>query len=329
METTGARVLILGAAGMIGRKLAVRLARDGRIGGAALGPMILADVVAPQAPRPGDTTLIADLTRPGTDERLISQRPSVIYHLAAVVSGEAEADFEKGYAVNLDGTRALFEAIRHAHRADGYCPRVIFTSSLAVYGAPLPDVIPDDHIRAPLSSYGIQKAMGELLLDDYTRRGFLDGIGLRLPTICIRPGAPNKAASGFYSSILREPLVGQEAVLPVPDTLRHWFASPRAAVAALVHAAGLDSSALGTRRTVTLPGVSATVAEQIEALRRVAGDAAVARIRREPDPAVLAIVGGWPRAFATTRADALGFTAEANMDAILAAHIEDELGGQL
>ncbi len=329
METTGARVLILGAAGMIGRKLADRLARDGRIGGAALGPMTLADVVPPQAPRPGDTTLTADLTRPGTAERLISQRPTVIYHLAAVVSGEAEADFEKGYAVNLDGIRALFEAIRHAHLADGYCPRVIFTSSLAVYGAPLPDVIPDDHIRAPLSSYGIQKAMGELLLDDYTRRGFLDGIGLRLPTICIRPGAPNKAASGFYSSILREPLVGQEAVLPVPDTLRHWFASPRAAVAALVHAAGLDGPALGTRRTVTLPGVSATVAEQIEALRRVAGDAAVARIRRVPDPGVLAIVGGWPRAFATTRADALGFTAEASMDAILAAHIEDELGGQL
>ncbi len=329
METTGARVLILGAAGMIGRKLADWLARDGRIGGAALGQMTLADVVPPQAPRPGDTTLTADLTRPGTAERLIAARPAVIYHLAAVVSGEAEADFEKGYAVNLDGTRALLEAIRHAHLADGYCPRVIFTSSLAVYGAPLPDVIPDDHIRAPLSSYGIQKAMGELLLDDYTRRGFLDGIGLRLPTICIRPGAPNKAASGFYSSILREPLVGQEAVLPVPDTLRHWFASPRAAVAALVHAAGLDGAALGTRRTVTLPGVSATVAEQIEALRRIAGDAAVARIRRVPDPGVLAIVGGWPRAFATTRADALGFSAEASMDAILAAHIKDELGGRL
>jgi UDP-glucose 4-epimerase len=171
--------------------------------------------------------------------------------------------------------------------------------------------------------------MGELMLADYSRRGFLDGIGLRLPTICIRPGAPNKAASGFFSNILREPLAGKEALLPVPDTVRHWHASPRAATGFLRHALTLDLSRVGPRRNLTMPGLSATVAEQVEALRRVAGDRAVALIRREPDPVIAGIVAGWATRFDASRAEALGFRAESSFDEIIAAHVEDELGGAL
>ena len=194
---------------------------------------------------------------------------------------------------------------------------------------PLPGAIGDDFLTAPLTSYGTQKAICELLLSDYTRRGFFDGIGIRLPTICVRPGLPNKAASGFFSSIIREPLVGNEAVLPVDETVRHSHASPRAAVAFLLHAATIDLDRLGTRRNLSMPGLSVTVGEQIEALRRVAGDAAVRRIRHEPDPLVERIVAGWPRSFAAGRAQALGFTAETSFDDIVRIHIEDELGGRL
>jgi nucleoside-diphosphate-sugar epimerase len=246
----------------------------------------------------------------------------VIFHLAAIVSGEAEADFEKGYRVNLDGTRRLFEAIRLA--GGGYRPKLVFTSSIAVFGEPLPEVIGDTYHLTPLTSYGTQKAICELLLADYSRKGFLDGIGIRLPTIVIRPGKPNKAASGFFSGILREPLSGQEAVLPVDDSVRHWFASPRAAVGFLLHAAELDTAPLGQVRTLTMPGLSATVGEEIEALRRAAGDSAVELIRREPDAAVAKIVAGWPGNFDAGRAEALGFTAETSFDEIIRAHIEDE-----
>src|SRR5918996_1334306 len=211
--------------------------------------------------------------------KLAARRPDLIFHLAAVVSGEAEADFEKGYRVNLDGTRRLFEAIRK----ENYKPRVVFTSSIAVFGAPFPEAIGDEFLNAPLTSYGTQKAICELLLSDYSRRGFFDGVGLRLPTICVRPGKPNKAASGFFSGIIREPLAGQEAVLPVDDSVLHWHASPRSAVGFLIHAAGLTAEQLGPRINLTMPGVCCTVGEQIEALRRIAGDTAVARIRREPD----------------------------------------------
>jgi len=319
-------VLIVGAAGMIGRKLADRLVADGNVGGRGIERLTLVDVVAP-ASRDGRAEVVsADLAAPGEAERLIENRPDLIVHLAAVVSGEAESDFEKGYRVNLDGTRALLEAVR---AADGYRPRLVFTSSIAVYGPPLPDPIPEDFQETPLTSYGTQKAIGELLLADYTRRGFVDGIGLRLPTICIRPGRPNKAASGFFSSILREPLVGQEAVLPVPDTVRHWHASPRSAVEFLVRAATLDGQDVGPRRTLSMPGLSATVAEQIEALRRVAGDRAVRLIRREPDESIMRIVETWAPALDATRAGRLGFTAETSFDEIIRVHIEDELGGSL
>jgi D-erythronate 2-dehydrogenase len=326
----GVDVLILGAAGMLGRKLTDRLVADGNVGGRSLERLSLVDVVAPEQPAgaPGEVeSIAADLAAPGAADRLVEGRPELIVHLAAVVSGEAEADFDKGYRVNLDGTRALLDAVRAAHAADGYTPRVIFTSSVAVYGAPLPDPVPEDFQQAPLTSYGAQKAIGELLLADYTRRGFLDGIGLRLPTICIRPGRPNKAASGFFSSILREPLAGQEAVLPVPETVRHWHASPRSAVEFLVRAATLNGDEVGPRRTLSMPGLSATVAEQIEALRRVAGERAVRLIRHEPDESIMRIVGTWVAALDATRARRLGFTAESSFDEIIRVHLEDEPAG--
>ena len=205
-----------------------------------------------------------------------------------MVSGEAEADFDKGYAINVGGTQSIFEAIRREQALSGgaYKPRLIFTSSIAVYGAPFPDKIGDEFLAAPLTSYGTQKAICELLLADYSRRGFFDGIGLRLPTICVRPGLPNKAASGFFSGIIREPLAGKEAILPVGDDVRHWHASPRAAVEFLLRAAEIDLSLLGSRRSIKLPGVSVTVGEQIEALRAIAGDKTVALIRREPDETI-------------------------------------------
>ncbi|MGY6411894.1 MAG: D-erythronate dehydrogenase [Alkalilacustris sp.] len=320
-------IQIIGAAGMVGRKLAERLVRDGTLGGRGIDRLDLVDVVTPSGPEgTGIHALQADLSEPGAAARLVADRPDVIVHLAAIVSGEAEADFDKGYRINLDGTRALFEAIR---AQPGYRPRLVFASSIAVVGAPFPHPIPDDFHSTPLTSYGTQKAICELLLADYTRRGVFDGIGLRLPTICIRPGAPNKAASGFFSSILREPLAGREAVLPVPDTIRHWHASPRAAVGFMLHAATMDLAPVGPRRNLSMPGLSATVAEQIEALRRVAGEAAVNLIRREPDAGITRMCEGWATGFAATRARALGFTAEDSFDEIIRVHIEDELGGQV
>ncbi len=324
------RILILGAAGMIGRKLSSRLARAGRLADERIDRLALADAVEPPPAGGAECevdAVVADLVEPGVAAELLADRPEVIFHLAAVVSAEAEANFDKGYRVNVGGMHALLEAVRSS--GPDYRPRVVFSSSIAVFGPPLPEVIGDDHRSTPATSYGTQKAIAELLLSDYTRRGFLDGVGIRLPTICVRPGTPNRAASSFFSSIIREPLNGEEAVLPVPDSVRHWFASPRAAVGFLVHAAELDSDALGRQRCLTMPGVSATVAEQIEALRRVAGDAAVRRIRREPDAKIARIVETWPGNFDAQRARELGFRAETSFDEIVRVHVEDELGGRI
>jgi D-erythronate 2-dehydrogenase len=315
-------VAITGAAGMIGRKLVERLVADGRLGDNALDRLTLVDVVAPDSPAAEAETLAADLADPAAAQRLVDGRPDVIVHLAAVVSGEAEADFDKGYRVNLDGTRTLLEAIR---ASDGYRPRLVFASSIAVFGAPLPNPIPEDFAALPLTSYGTQKAIDELLLADYTRRGFVDGVGIRFPTICIRPGKPNKAASGFFSNILREPLVGREAVLPVPETVRHWHASPRSAVGFCLRAATIDTDLIGPRRTLSMPGLSATVGEQIEALRRVAGESAVRLIRHEPDQEIMRMVGGWAAALDASRAERLGFVAEKSFEEIIRVHLEDEL----
>jgi nucleoside-diphosphate-sugar epimerase len=318
------RILLIGAAGMIGRKLAARIAATGLPGAAPVTALHLVDVVAPPVPDglPGAIHAeAADLSAPGTPARLVADRPDVILHLAAVVSGEAETDMDKGYAVNLDGTRALLDAIR---AVPGWCPRLVFASSLAVFGPPFPARIPDDFAPQPATSYGTQKLIAELLINDYTRKGILDGLSLRLPTICVRPGAPNRAASGFFSGILREPLAGLPADLPVPETTRHYFASPRAAVGFFLHAATLDTSGMDHRRALTMPGLSATVADQIEALRAAAGDVAVTLIHRTEDPLVARIVAGWGADYTAERSRALGFTAETDMHAILRAHIEDE-----
>src|SRR4029078_11891620 len=225
----------------------------------------------------------------------IAERPEVIFHLAGVVSGEAELNFEKRYRTNLDGMRALLQDIRKKRKetGGGYKARVIFTSSMAVYGAPFHDVIDDDFHLTPLTSYGTQKMMCEALLEDYTRKGFVEGVGIRLPSIVVRPGKPNKAASGFFSGIIREPLNGEEAQLPVSDTVVHTHASPRSAIGFLIHGAGLAREKIEPRINLTMPGVCCTIAEQIEALRRVAGDKVASRIRREPDELIVRIVTGW------------------------------------
>jgi nucleoside-diphosphate-sugar epimerase len=321
-------ILITGAAGMIGRKLTERLGKDGALADKPIDKLTLLDVISPPKPEAFTgkvETVAADLAAPGEGAKAIAGRPDVVFHLAGVVSGEAELDFDKGYRVNLDGTRALFEAIRAG--GDGYRPRLVYTSSIAVFGAPFPPTIPDDFHLTPLTSYGTQKAMGEALLADYSRRGFCDGIGIRLPTIVVRPGKPNKAASGFFSGIIREPLAGEEAVLPVAETVVHTHASPRAAVGFLVHAAALPRDAIAPRVNLSMPGVCCTVAEQIASLRRIAGDRVAARIRRAEDPLVARIVAGWPQRIEARRARELGFKAESSFDEIVRIHIEEDRRG--
>ena len=320
-------ILVIGAAGMLGAKLVSRLAASGKLMGRNIVRLTRFDAVIAPPPPPSPfkiDTFVGDLANEEECAKLTASRPDMIFHLAAIVSGEAEREFEKGYRINFDGTRTLLEQIRLLS-PQGYRPKLVFTSSIAVFGAPFPDKIGDEFFAQPLTSYGAQKAMGELLISDYSRKGFLDGISLRMPTVCVRPGRPNLAASGFFSNIIREPLAGQEAKLPVSDTVRHWHVSPRSAVGYLLHAADMDSAVLGNRRTLNMPGLSCTVAEQIEALRRIAGEKAVSLIKVEPDEAIQRIVAGWPRDFETPRAIALGFKGEATFDDIVRIHIEDEL----
>lgn len=321
------RVLVTGAAGMIGRKLAARLAADGEVAGRKITALDLHDVVAPSIPQAtfACDTFVGDLADPAQIETLIGRKPELVFHLAGVVSGEAESNFDLGYRVNLDGSRALFDAIR----LSGTKPRVVFSSSIAVFGGPFPDVIGDEFHTVPLTSYGTQKLMTEGFLVDYTRRGFMDGIGIRLPTICVRPGQPNKAASGFFSNIIREPLAGKEAVLPVPRSVVHTHASPRSAVGFLIHAAGLDGEAVGPRRCLNMPGVAVTVGEQIEALERVAGSKVAALVRDEPDETIWSIVKFWSTRFDAKRARELGFAAESSFDEIVKIHIDEELDGKI
>ena len=321
------RVLITGGAGFIGKKLAARLLGRGELAGRAIEQVTLFDVV-PAEGLPADprlTTVGGDITRPGVILDLVRPGYDAVYHLAAVVSGAAEADIDLGYAVNLNGTRHLLDAIR----AFAQRPRLVFASSCAVFGGALPDVLGDDTPLTPQTSYGAQKAMGELLVADFHRKGFLDGRSLRLPTICIRPGKPNKAASTWASSIFREPLAGQEAVCPVQQNAAMYLLSPRRVIDALVHAMELPSEELGTTRHINLPGTTYTVAEMVAALERVAGSVVTARIRWEPDATIQRIVAGWPQRFATPRAERLGFAADTSLDEIVRQHIEDELGGRI
>ena len=323
-------ILVIGAGGMLGSKLVQQLAKVGQLSRISISKITRHDAVLSPPPPPSVfpiETLIGDVSLNAEAVQLIAGKPDVIFHMAAVVSGEAEADFDKGYAINMDGTRHLLDAIRKIGR--GYRPKFIFTSSIAVFGSPFPEVIGDEFFTTPLTSYGTQKAICELLISDYSRRGFIDGLALRMPTVCVRPGKPNKAASGFFSNIIREPLVGLEAVLPVSENVRHWHASPRSAVAMLVHSAEMDLSQVGTRRALTMAGISCTVAEQIAALSRIGGEKCVKLIKRVPDETITRIVAGWPSRFDAKRALGLGFKADSDFDEIIRVHIDDELQGKI
>ena len=328
-----AHVLVTGAAGMVGQRLAARLASDGTCAGRPIARLTLTDIGTP--PRPEGFAGPIDLRTEDASSAeaataLAALRPDVIFHLAAIISGEAERDFDKGYRVNLNGMRNLLEAIRQEAASHGaYVPKLVFASSSGIFGAPFPAAIGDEFHVTPLTSYGAQKAISELLLADYSRRGFVEGVGVRFPSIVVRPGKPNASAGGFFSGIIREPLQGQEAWLPVGDDLVFTHASPRSAVGFMLHAAGLTREQLGPRINLSMPGVFVSVGEQIAALRRVAGEKAVKLIRRAPDKAVTDIVAGWPGAFDPQRALALGFRAESDFDEIIRIHIEDDLGGHL
>ncbi len=320
------RFVITGGCGFLGWRLASLLLERG----SSLGPideLVLFDNAAPASPMPNDRRLrlaTGDIADRETVRLLLAPGAAAVFHLAAVVSGQAEADTDLGLRVNLDGTRAVLDACR----ALGACPRVVFASSLAVYGGALPPVVGEDTALTPQSSYGAQKAIGELLVDDYSRKGYIDGRALRLPTVVVRPGRPNRAASSFASSIIREPLAGRDAVCPVSPEIVMALASPRRVVAALHRAHELPGSAFGGRRSLQLPGFSVAVGDMVAAVRRAGGEAAHAHIRWEPDPAIEAIVGGWPQALAAARAQALGFTADAGIDEAIEAFIEDDLAMQ-
>jgi nucleoside-diphosphate-sugar epimerase len=309
-------IAITGGGGFLGKDLARALLAD-----SSVGRIVLADV-EPVDARWGDKRVVvrkANLSDPGAAAS-VAEGADVIFHLAAVVSGQAEADFDAGMRVNLDATRVILEAARAA----GHCPRFVFASSLAVFGPPMPAVITDDTAVRPQSSYGTQKAIGELLVCDYSRRGFVDGRVMRLPTVCIRPGKPNAAASSFVSGIVREPLHGERAVCPVGPGQELWLSSPAAAVANLVHGASLDARALGPRRIINLPGITVTVAEMIAALGRVAGKEAAARIDFGDVPAVQRIVSSWPSRFDVGRALALGFRRDADFESFIRGFIAGE-----
>ena len=321
------KILVMGAAGMIGRKLIERLLSVGTLRGKKIAANHGFDVVEGTFNQDADidvTVSAGDISDAATVDALVADQPDIIFHLAAIVSGEAEADFEKGYRVNFVGTQNLFDAI--IARRD-YHPRVVYASSIAVFGAPFPEIIEDDFHLTPLTSYGTQKAIGEMLLADYTRKGHMDGIGLRFPTIVVRPGKPNLAASGFFSNIIREPLAGQSAVLPVGEDVMHWMASPRSAVNFCIHAAEIDGETVGPRRNLTMPGLAITVGEMIEALERLAGAKTAGLIERKSDDVISGIVANWPRNFVATRAESLGFASEKSFDDIIRAHVEDELDG--
>jgi D-erythronate 2-dehydrogenase len=316
------RIVITGGCGFLGRRLAMRLlARD------VADELVLFDNAPPALPAPEDRRLrvvIGDIADRAAVARLISPGTGAVVHLAAIVSGQAEADTDLGWRVNLDGTRAVLDACR----ALGSCPRLLFASSLAVYGGELPEAVGDDTPLRPQTSYGTQKAIGELLVNDYTRKGFVDGRALRLPTVVVRPGRPNRAASSFASSMIREPLSGKQAVCPVaPETVMALI-SPRRVVAALDHALALPGDAFGANRSLQLPGFSVAVGEMAAALRRAGGDDAWRLLRWEPDPETQRIVGSWPRVLGARRAEALGFAADSGIDEAVQAFVDDDLVAQ-
>ncbi len=308
-------ILITGGGGFIGSRLAAALHAkhpDARIR--------LLDIGFPvQAPGHFEA-IVGDLAAREVIERALGHDTDLVFHLAAVVSGGAEADFDLGYRVNLDGTRVLLEACRRLAKP----PKVVYASSVAAFGGVLPEVLDDSTTPAPQTSYGTQKVIGEYLVADFTRKGMIDGRSLRLPTVVVRPGKPNLAASSFASGIIREPLAGVAAECPVPETTGVWILSPRRVVEAFIHAAELPSSAWPTTRVVNLPGITLTVREMLDAMGRVAGRAAVERVKFVPDARIQSIVSTWPVRFRTERALAMGFRADEDFDSIVRDHMESE-----
>jgi D-erythronate 2-dehydrogenase len=307
------KILITGGGGFIGSRLAAALrARDPD------AEITLLDVAFPPGMDTRFKCVAGDVASSPVIEKALGGDTDSIFHLAAVVSGGAEADFDLGYRVNMDGTRALLEAARKISRP----PRVVYASSVAAFGGALPDVLDDSTTPAPQTSYGTQKVIGEYLVADFTRKGFVDGRSLRLPTIVVRPGKANLAASSFASGIIREPLAGVASDCPVPDTTGVWILSPRRVVEAFVHAHDLPSSAWPTTRVVNLPGITLSVREMIDAMGRVAGADTVKRVRFTPDARIQGIVKTWPVKFRTERATAMGFKADSDFDSIVRDHIE-------
>jgi nucleoside-diphosphate-sugar epimerase len=317
-------VLITGGAGFLGKALTARLLQRGQLSAATgrdepIDEITLTDMVRAEGLDDRRITqVVGDIADRTLLERVITPQTTAIFHLAAVVSGQAEADFDLGMRVNLDGTRALLEVCRAA----GHRPRVVFASSVAVYGGALPDVVLDSTPLTPQTSYGTQKAIAELLVADYTRKGFVDGRSLRLPTVTVRPGKPNAAASSFASGIIREPVNGEESVCPVDRSTRMWVISPDSAVGGLIYAHDLPAERLGYNRSISLPGLSVTVGEMAAALERVAGPEAAARIRWQPDPQITKLVDTWPGTLDANRARELGFPHDEHFDAIVRAYVE-------
>jgi len=318
------KILVTGAAGFLGSRLATALLASAT-GLPNVSKLVAVDTMA----RPIDDPRV--VWKPGTitDHRftssIVDSDVDVVYHLAAVVSGQAEADFDLGMRVNVDATRALLDACRCLEKP----PRFIFTSTLAVFGGSLPTIVPDDIALMPQSSYGAEKAIVELLVHEYSRKGFVDGIACRLPTVAVRPGTANAAASSFVSGIIREPLAGIETVCPVPLDTRLWISSPALVTANLLHAACVQTSDLQDRRTVNLPGLSVTPKEMLDSLERVAGAAVRARVRCELDRRIMDIVCTWPGAFDVSRALRLGFSADRDIDSIVRQFIAERLHEQL
>jgi D-erythronate 2-dehydrogenase len=315
------RISILGGAGFLGRKIAARLARDSKLGDTPITSLTLFDIAAPPKPDAsfpihavaGDLVeLPAEAIPPNTD---------VIFHLAAVVSAQAEADYELGRRVNLRGTDAVVDACR---RLGGKPPRIVFTSSVASFSGGQNAVIQDETRQVPANSYGAQKAAAELILADASRRGFLDAVCIRLPTVIVRPGRPNRAASSFFSAVVREPLLGLPADLPVNDAFAAWLCSPRRAVDWLLHAAAMDTAQLGLDRSINPPGISTTIAHLLQALDTVKPGAS-ALIRRSDDKEIAAIVGLWPPSFEPIRARILGFATHEPVVDVIRAFVEDDL----